>query len=647
MIETKLVEKKEIVDGLEIKYMFKPATLDVEHLIIIFSGYGGSSLFTYDFAGDSLKDIPSNILWIKDEFGGAPCYYLCKHRDFSIEEKVIKFIDKKINELSLCKDDVTILGASKGGSAALYFGIKYHFKNVISSAPQFDLGSFLVSPSHFESCQEMFDETKQDNLEFFNNLLYSEISKKSKGNESIYLIYSECDEEQDYNKAIDLLKNSFKNLSLVNVESKLVGTHNRITGYSVPLIKSILLQNAFKFSPDIDSLKIGLSETPLITDTLRESQQNLESYLEGFTYSPKALQLKIVNVRRFNNDDNVKTKYYLCLDSNTGVSYKFELKNLVVSGVTKQDLEKKYYLYSYSKMDNNYFELVKPLDLNSIELLQYNLSVLQVNEGKELKSMLYSTNTIDVLLNKDNALLGKIFSYRDNSIKLYVSPDISSYEPDIFKITKRIIDKSKFLYEGLFIKYGLICDDYSDLDYYMVFRNKVNNQSTRIRVGKSNNQKLKSLFSGECFISKSAFTSIACKILELGKDVKLVNGEYEIFISMISLSHVFSHKFAYWKVENNVIVSESLYSEINNLVTIPNLDKQSINELVLMSEQTVNLAILDYIKNIQIPINFLKYMKIRQYLVTTKNYTLLDYLQYSFQQLLKDDLYEELKEELK
>ena len=35
MIETKLVEKKEIVDGLEIKYMFKPATLDVDHLIII------------------------------------------------------------------------------------------------------------------------------------------------------------------------------------------------------------------------------------------------------------------------------------------------------------------------------------------------------------------------------------------------------------------------------------------------------------------------------------------------------------------------------------------------------------------------------------------------------------------------------------
>ena len=48
MIEIKLTEKQEIVDGLEIKYMFKPATLDVEHLIVIFSGYGAKSLYKLD-----------------------------------------------------------------------------------------------------------------------------------------------------------------------------------------------------------------------------------------------------------------------------------------------------------------------------------------------------------------------------------------------------------------------------------------------------------------------------------------------------------------------------------------------------------------------------------------------------------------------
>ena len=646
MIEIKLTEKIEFVDELEIKYMFKPATLDVEHLIVIFSGYGGGSLYTYDFAGDSLKDIPSNILWIKDEFGGAPCYYMCKHRDFSIEEKIIKFIDKKLSALSLCRDDATILGASKGGTAALYYGIKYNFKNVISSAPQFDLGSFLSYPSHHESCKEMFDMEKNDNVEFFNNLLYTEISKSCEENTNIYLIYSECDETQDYTKAIELLRSSFNKLSLVNVDSKLVGQHNKITGYSVSLIKSILLQNAFKFSPSINSLKIGLSTQMSITDALRQSQQNLESYLDGFTYSPKALQLKIVSMRRFNNVSNVNTKYYLCLDSNAGVSYKLELKNIVASRQIIQDLEKKYYLYSYTNMEDNYFELVKPLDLNSIKPSLYNLSILKLEKDKEIKSTLLSTNEITTLLNKDDCLLGKLFSYRDNSVKLFISPDVSSYEPDLFRITKRIIDKSKFLYEGWFIKYGLNCDDYSDLDYYMVFRNcsnKVNNQSKRIRIGKLSNQKLKSLFSGECFISKGSFSSVGCKVLELCKDVKLANGEYDVFVSMISLSHVFSHKFAHWKVESNTIVSECVYSEVNNLHTTPDLDKKSVDELMLMSEHSVNLAILDYIRDMSIPVDFLKYKKIRQYLVATKNNTFLDYLQYCFQQLLKDDLYEELK----
>ncbi|MGN1394468.1 MAG: accessory Sec system protein Asp2 [Succinivibrionaceae bacterium] len=643
MIETKLVEKKEVVDGWEIKYMFKPATLDVEHLVVIFSGYGGGSLFTYDFTGDSLKDIPSNILWIKDEFGGAPCYYLCKHRDFFIEEKVMKFIEGKLNELSLHNDNVTILGASKGGSAALYYGIKYNFKNVISSVPQFDLGNFLNAPSHSESCKEMFDPSREDNIEFFNNLLYSEISKRCIDDVNIYLIYSESDENQNYNKPIELLKKSIKKLSLINVESNLVGAHNRVTGYSVQIIKSILLQNAYKFSPNIDSLKIGMKTQKSVSDNLVQSHQNLESYLEGFMYATKSLQLKIISMQRFINEDKVNTKYYLCLDSNTGVSYKFELKNSNISGVIKQDIEKKYFLYSYCNMSDCYFELIKPLDLSSLKPTLYNLSIIKFEKDKEIKSPLISINVINSLLNNDNCILGKIFSYRDNSIKLYISPDISSYEPDIFKITKRMIDKSRFLYAGMFIKYGLVCEDYSDLDYYMIFRNIGNNQSIRYRLSKGNYSQYNSLFNGECFISKCEFRSFNYRILELGKDIKLTNGEYDIYISMISLTNVFSHKFAHWKVENNVIVSEGLYPEINNLVTIPNLDNQSINELMLMSEQSVNLAIIDYVKNIQIPINFLKYMKIRQYLVETKNNTMLDYLQYCFQQLLKDDLYEELK----
>ena len=79
---------------------------------------------------------------------------------------------------------------------------------------------------------------------------------------------------------------------------------------------------------------------------------------------------------------------------------------------------------------------------------------------------------------------------------------------------------------------------------------------------------------------------------------------------------------------------------------LDSIPRESGIEIILVDDNSTDSTasiILDYIKNIQIPINFLKYMKIRQYLVSTKNNTLLDYLQYSFQQLLKDDLYEELK----
>ena len=646
MIETKLVEKKEIVDGLEIKYMFKPATLDVEHLIVIFSGFGARSLFTYDFAGDSLKDIPSNILWIKDEFGGAPCYYLCKHRDFSIEEKVIKFIDKKINELSLCKDDVTILGASKGGSAALYFGIKYHFKNIISSAPQFDIGEYLKNPvTSKDVYKEMYDLERNDNDTFFNTLIYSLISKSEDYGENIYLIYSDCDEWQDYDKAIQLLKKTFKNVSQIKVDSNLVNTHSRITGYALSVIKSILLQNSYKFAPYFDYLKIGENAPKTITDNLKDSQLDLECYLERCLYTTKSLQLKILNLCRFSDETFSKARYYLYLESNVGVRYKFDLKKIQPSPIEQKDLEKKYFLYSYYDMRDSYFELINPLDLTSLKPLLYNLYIIKSEEQKEIKSTLTAVNEQVVYLNKDSELLGKIFSYRDDSVKLYLSSDISSKEPDIFKITKSLVNKSSFLYEGYFIKYGIICDDYSDLDFYLVFKNIKNNKSTRIRIAKGHDKRLNSLFCGECFISKAEFTSQGRKALVLGKDLHLLNGEYELYISMITLSQIFSYKFAHWNVINNIIVSESLYTEKEDVVSSLDLDELGFSDLKTMDERSIDMSILYYINTLrnQIPINYSKYIKIRQYLAESGKNALLDYLQFSLRNILQDDLCEVLK----
>lgn len=72
--------------------------------------------------------------------------------DFSFEKAIVKFIDKICQDLNLNRDTVTLLGASKGGTASLYFGLKYNFKNIISSAPQIKIGSFVkkVHPDVYE-----------------------------------------------------------------------------------------------------------------------------------------------------------------------------------------------------------------------------------------------------------------------------------------------------------------------------------------------------------------------------------------------------------------------------------------------------------------------------------------------------------------
>ncbi|MEE3423554.1 MAG: hypothetical protein VZR11_12755 [Succinimonas sp.] len=260
MLDILLKECTAVVDGLEIKYMFKPATQDVRHLIIIFSGFGYRSLFTYDFSGESLKDVPCSILWIKDEFNGEPCYYLCKHRDFYIEHCVYKFITMVMDLCHLTKNEATVLGASKGATTSLYYGIKYGFKNIISSAGQINLGTFLDLPSHVVTREAMYDSNMNDNTEFFESLLERVINGAADIDSNIYLIYSECDCYQDYTNINKLLSSRCKNFNEIKVVSNLINNHNQITRYSVPFIKSILLQSVYGISPRFRQVSLGRSE---------------------------------------------------------------------------------------------------------------------------------------------------------------------------------------------------------------------------------------------------------------------------------------------------------------------------------------------------------------------------------------------------
>ena len=129
----------EASNGVLVKYKHKPKKYDFRHLIIVFSGFLKTTPGNYDFA-NALNDCPCDIIWINDNFEGKYSYYLANNMDFKIETAIIELISVMVKSNKLTLKDVTVTGFSKGGSAALYYGIKLNISNIVATVPQIYIG---------------------------------------------------------------------------------------------------------------------------------------------------------------------------------------------------------------------------------------------------------------------------------------------------------------------------------------------------------------------------------------------------------------------------------------------------------------------------------------------------------------------------
>jgi teichoic acid transport system permease protein len=184
----KLLEKEKIFEynGIRIKYIFdKKKILGKNKLIVVFSGFrpaNSSIKASYNYTKYS-KDINCHKLYILDDTGpgGRGCYYLGENREFTIEKAVCELIEEIRKEHGVSKENVTTCGSSKGGWAALYFGIKYKYGHVVSGAPQTLLGSYLNN--HKQFLKHIAGGISSEDIEYLNRLLYElRLTNKTKLN---------------------------------------------------------------------------------------------------------------------------------------------------------------------------------------------------------------------------------------------------------------------------------------------------------------------------------------------------------------------------------------------------------------------------------------------------------------------------------
>nr|WP_077253194.1 accessory Sec system protein Asp2 [Klebsiella michiganensis] len=103
----------------------------------------GLSSLSVIYYSAQLFSCRSNILWISDDFENECAYYISKDSKLSLENSVLALIQSVLQTLNLNEEQCTLMGFSKGGSAALYYGLKFNFKNIIASCPQLHIGSYV------------------------------------------------------------------------------------------------------------------------------------------------------------------------------------------------------------------------------------------------------------------------------------------------------------------------------------------------------------------------------------------------------------------------------------------------------------------------------------------------------------------------
>ncbi|MGC0374049.1 hypothetical protein [Streptomyces sp. SAI-229] len=263
---TKAASKgRDIVTGIDtsgahpVEYRFARARKGNRHLTVVFANLAAPD--DYGWSTGVLDDLRSNILWIRDRFQGGISYYLCREMDFAVERSVIELITKVMRSLDLTPNDVTLWGSSKGGSAALYFGLRYGFRNMVACVPQFLIGTFVRDVYPKVGRSMLGEGLAEENVRALDAVLPDLLRAGANPEANIYLVSSPQDEQYTVQVEPFLgLLQRYPNFNFIFSESPFITEHNKVTVRNVPPLLGIAYLLADGIAPRFGTVRNGYEE---------------------------------------------------------------------------------------------------------------------------------------------------------------------------------------------------------------------------------------------------------------------------------------------------------------------------------------------------------------------------------------------------
>ncbi|MDI6517037.1 hypothetical protein OHA99_07375 [Streptomyces coelicoflavus] len=256
---------RQIITGIDtsgahpVEYRFAHAKKGNRHLTVVFANLAAPD--DYGWSTGVLDDLRSNILWIRDRFDGGLTYYLCREMDFSVERSVADLIAKVMRALELTPNDVTLWGSSKGGSAALYFGLRYGFRNVVACVPQFLIGTF-VRETYPKVGRSMLGEgLPAENARVLDSVLPDLLASGAGSECHIYLVSSPQDEQ--YRSQVEPFLEPLRrypNFNYLHSESPFIREHNQVTVRNVPPLLGLAYLLVEGITPRLGLTRHGYEE---------------------------------------------------------------------------------------------------------------------------------------------------------------------------------------------------------------------------------------------------------------------------------------------------------------------------------------------------------------------------------------------------
>lgn len=182
-----------------LKYLYYNHNSD--ELVVVFSGFPSTNIRKYNYV-KTLKGAKVDQLFLLDVWGYRGSYHLRENGKDYPEVMTIELINFIKSKKKYKK--IVVIGSSKGGTCAIYFGLKIGCNEIISGACQYNLGTYLSDyPEIFKPM--MGSDFNAKDIRNLNEIMPNILRENSRCQTLIHLIYST--EEVTFTKeTVDLLK---------------------------------------------------------------------------------------------------------------------------------------------------------------------------------------------------------------------------------------------------------------------------------------------------------------------------------------------------------------------------------------------------------------------------------------------------------